>query len=104
MQNVVTPVGELVITGMPAGSYYFVETQAPTGYVKGLKPVAFTITAGQEAQANVVTVTNQPKGTLPKTGGNGPGVVVACGIISLVLVLGYFMKEGMKREKAGDGR
>ena len=104
LQNVVTPVGELVITGMPAGSYYFVETQAPTGYVKGLKPVAFTITPGQEAQANVVTVTNQPKGTLPKTGGNGPGVVVACGIISLVLVLGYFMKEGMKREKAGDGR
>ncbi|MGG5370282.1 SpaA isopeptide-forming pilin-related protein [Enterococcus sp. AZ196] len=104
LENVVTPVGELVITGMPEGDYYFVETQAPTGYVQLSTTIKFTITGGQLATANVVTVENQPKGTLPETGGNGHTLMISLAAISFAIVISYFANERFKQKKAGDGR
>lgn len=104
LENVVTPAGKLVITGMPEGTFYFVETQAPTGYVQLSKPVTFTITGGQLASANIVTVENHPKGTLPETGGNGHSLIIGMAVVSLMIVLLYFANEQFKQKKAGDGR
>ncbi|MDU5335030.1 collagen binding domain-containing protein [Enterococcus sp.] len=104
LENVVTPAGELVITGMPEGTFYFVETQAPTGYVQLSKPVTFTITGGQLASANIVTVENHPKGTMPETGGNGHSLIIGMAVVSLMIVLLYFANEQFKQKKAGDGR
>lgn len=104
LENVVTPAGKLVITGMPEGTFYFVETQAPTGYVQLSKPVAFTITGGQLASVNVVTVENHPKGTLPETGGNGHSLIIGLAVVSFMIVLYYFANEHFKQKKAGDGR
>lgn len=104
LENVVTPVGELVITGMPEGIYYFVETQAPTGYVKPSSPVKFTITGGQLASANIVTVENHPKGTLPETGGKGHSLIISLALSAFMIVCIYFATERFKQKKAGDGR
>lgn len=104
LENVVTPVGELVITGMPEGIYYFVETQAPTGYVKPSSPVKFTITGGQLASSNIVTVENHLKGTLPETGGKGHSLIISLALSAFMIVCIYFATERFKQKKAGDGR
>jgi major membrane immunogen (membrane-anchored lipoprotein) len=104
LENIVTPAGELVIIGMPEGTYYFVETKAPTGYVQLSSPVKFTITSGQLPTANVVTVKNDPKGTLPETGGNGHSLIISLALLSFMLVISYFANERFKQKKAGDGR
>ena len=104
LENVVTPAGKLVITGMPEGDYYFVETQAPTGYVKPSTTVKFTITGGQLAAVNVVTVKNDPKGTLPETGGNGHSLIFASAAASFLIIIIYFALEQFKQKKVGDGR
>lgn len=103
-ENVVTPTGQLVITGLPEETYYFVETQAPTGYVQLSSPVQFTIIGGQLATANIVTVENHPKGTLPETGGNGYTWFTRLAPIALLIVSGYFANQQFKRKKAGVGR
>lgn len=102
--SVVTPEGELVITNLPEGIYYFVETKAPDGYVLLQETIKFIITGGQEASTNRLVVDNYPKGTLPETGGNGPWTIIGTGVLLVFAFFLYLMKEKLTRKKAGDGR
>lgn len=64
--------GQIKVTGLPAGNYYFVEQATLSGYVKNSTPQHFTVKAGETAYVTVKnykpTVPTQPqKPSVPKS-------------------------------------
>ena len=75
------------------GTYYLVETKAPTGY--SLPTGAFTVTVGTTA-AGSSTITNTSNIFLPGTGGAGT-VLFTVGGIAILLGAGAFLFLNRKR-------
>jgi uncharacterized surface anchored protein len=86
--------GEITVTDLPAGDYYFGELEAPPGYAKNDDIwTAVSVTAGKQT---AVTVTNAPQTVLPHTGGGGRGVWLILGSILVIAGLGCW--QFRKRE------
>ncbi len=82
--------GQAVISGLKAGNYYLVETEAPAGYVPKSGTTTVTITAATDAAsaANMAvstTINNTKAGAMPETGGIGTTIFY---ILGSVLFLG----------------
>ena len=79
--------GEAVISGLAAGKYYLLETEAPKGYNVLTAPYEVTLTKGKDA-AGVVDqllatpqVANNKGALLPSTGGMGTTVFAIVGLL-----------------------
>lgn len=62
--------GQIEVTGLPIGDYYFIEQTAPTGYLLDQKPVKFTIDG---VEASTATATNDAELTVEKNIIKGSG-------------------------------
>lgn len=73
--------GQINVTDLTPGDYYFVETKAPAGYQLATARQNVTVRS-QDDQDNParINVTNMPVGLLPSTGGGGIDVVLAAGL------------------------
>ncbi len=119
--------GEVMFTGLSAGTYTLSETKTPAGYNTIEKPIVFTITwtapesvtTGEEEctwsvaagdtsgveyvsadQAFELTIENQKGATLPETGGIGTTIFYAVGGILLVgAAVMLVAKKRMESEK-----
>lgn len=59
--------GKIAIDGLAPGSYRFVETQAPTGYVLNSDPLLFTIVKGQSTATQLVATNELMQGSVVLT-------------------------------------
>lgn len=88
----------LHINGLAAGTYYLVETEAPTGYNKLTAPIKVTITKDGEADwtitrddkstpeaDKIIHIENSIGSQLPSTGGRG---TIAFAVVAVLLVFG----------------
>ncbi|MFV0529671.1 MAG: SpaA isopeptide-forming pilin-related protein, partial [Lachnospiraceae bacterium] len=92
--------GKAVFSDLAAGTYYAVETVAPTGYNKLTQGVLLgTLTTVNGAISAEVTVQNVKRGEIPQTGGMGTIVFTAVGIGLMGIALAFFVKN---KKKASD--
>ena len=85
--------GEAFFYGLAYGSYYLVETKAPTGYNKLTEPVEVELTAvshDTEAEGTWNIVKNSQGFQLPSTGGMGTTLFYAAGG-ALVMAAGLLL-------------
>lgn len=112
----VIPEGGITILGLGAGDYTLTEVSAPTGYVKTLQPITFTV--GRDGTVNYTntnhnpvieghtsgvtpsndntqyTVLNEPGAELPNAGGVGTESFTVLGILLLALAaIGLTMRS-----------
>jgi fimbrial isopeptide formation D2 family protein/LPXTG-motif cell wall-anchored protein len=73
--------GQAVINGLAYGTYYLVETKAPSGYNMLTTPVTVTIDANSLQTANAVQVADSQQFTLPITGGSGTLLFTLGGVV-----------------------
>ena len=72
--------GKILIYGLAYGTYYILETKAPSGYNLLAEPVAVEIDADSHLEEQIVKVYNT-KFLLPETGGTGTGIFTAFGVV-----------------------
>lgn len=72
--------GKILMYGLAYGTYYILETKAPSGYNLLTEPVAVEIDADSHQEEQVIKVYNT-KFLLPETGGIGTGIFTAFGMI-----------------------
>ena len=92
-----------MVRGLAAGTYTLVETEAPSGYIKGAdtdvrinKTVDETTLSVTALSTNAVTVINTKGAELPSTGGIGTTIFYTAGGL---LVLGAVVLFIVKRRK-----
>ena len=92
--------GELAFTGIKAGTYSLVETEAPKGYNLKIDPTEVTLTDKGDAivMEKTAEVANSSGVELPKAGGNGTKVLAAVGA-AVILYAGYSLLRGKQRAK-----
>ena len=85
--------GTAAYNGLAYGTYYLVETEAPTGYNKLADPVVVTIDAKSHLEdGSAVVVKNSAEFKLPETGGIGTtiftvgGLLVICAAVVLYCI------------------
>lgn len=78
--------GVFNIIGLVDGTYYLIETQAPSNrYVQLKDEIKFEVEHGQYNEDDLVTnVKNTPKGRLPLTGGPGILIFLAVGLALMI--------------------
>lgn len=75
--------GKISFSGLNYGKYIVKETKAPKGYSLLAKGTEFTIDEKNTTQT--LTLKNQKKYTLPKSGGMGPTVYFIVGVLMMVV-------------------
>lgn len=73
--------------------YALLETQAPTGYARLAKPVAFNVTKGSYANDQTISIENTKKGLLPATGGAGIYVFLGLGLVLMAGAAWWYKKH-----------
>lgn len=63
--------GTGTLYGLPCGTYYLVETEAPAGYNRLNEPVELTVNADSLSEGREITIINRTGTELPATGGGG---------------------------------
>ena len=103
--------GTASVSGLNPGTYWLVETEAPSGYQKLSKPIRVTLSAdgaavdssvtSANASGSTVTVLDQPTTyVLPETGGIGTPIIVSAGV-ALAATAGFLLWSRQKRRKGG---
>lgn len=72
--------GKIQMYGLAYGTYYILETKAPSGYNLLTEPVTVEIDSDSHLEENIIQVYNT-KFLLPETGGIGTGIFTAFGVI-----------------------
>jgi len=72
--------GKILMYGLAYGTYYILETKAPSGYNLLTEPVTVEIDADSHLEEEIATVYNT-KFLLPETGGIGTGIFTAFGVL-----------------------
>ena len=72
--------GRIRMNGLAYGTYYILETKAPTGYNLLTEPVAVEIDADSHLEEEIIKVYNT-KFLLPETGGIGTGIFTVFGVV-----------------------
>ena len=72
--------GKILMYGLAYGTYYILETKAPSGYNLLTEPVTVEIDSDSHLEENIIQVYNT-KFLLPETGGIGTGIFTAFGVI-----------------------
>ena len=90
--------GILNVKGLANGHYFFIETQAPTGYNMNSNPYNhFEIKDASAIDKNVVKVSNDKKPDMPMTGTEVTLIVIA--VLAGVLVITVVVKTCQNRRK-----
>ncbi len=90
--------GILNVKGLANGHYFFIETQAPTGYNMNSNPYNhFEIKNASAIDKNVVKVSNDKKPDMPMTGTEVTLIVIA--VLAGVLVITVVVKTCQNRRK-----
>ena len=74
--------GAIAFYGLKHGTYYIVETKAPTGYNLLTAPIPVEIDHDSHTEEEILTVVNT-KFTLPSTGGMGTTIFALVGVVLL---------------------
>lgn len=93
--------GNAFFFGLPAGNYYLMETQAPTGFTLLNEPILISIGDLTTSILPSITIANVPNGggiDLPITGENGI-LLVALGGLILVGTAGFALVHASRRRK-----
>ena len=79
---------------LPRNQHYaLIETQAPTGYARLVKPVTFNVTKGSYGRDQMMTIANTKKGLLLATGGTGIYFFLGLGIVLMVGAAAWWYKN-----------
>ena len=90
--------GTATFNGLKAGTYYLVETIAPTGHKKINDIISVDVVANNTTCYTDVEISNSKNGLLPFTGGNGSSAYTIIG--GLLVVIGgglmvYYRKKNL---------
>ena len=115
VETVTTPEsGIIAFTGLKAGEYQLVETEAPAGYNKLTAPIKVTITASynddgtlknyavtysdgpHDGSSHEVTVENHKGKLLPETGGMGTMLFTVLGVLVVALGAAWYVRSERK--------
>jgi len=89
--------GKILMYGLGYGTYYILETKAPSGYNLLTEPVTVEIDADSHLEEQIIKVYNT-KFLLPETGGIGTGIFTAFGVIFMGGALGLSLCCLRKKE------
>ncbi|MGK0607258.1 pilin N-terminal domain-containing protein [Enterococcus gilvus] len=79
--------GQFQVTGFAEGNYQLVETKAPNGYQKTLKPTEFVVNTDSYKKANQIVIKNNQKSVIPNTGSQRLVLLVSLALILLFAAL-----------------